>query len=442
MRQIPRPVVVITSLDCQAPILPESMQHVSASDPALRPYFPPHWTQRDILDSCAVTQPHMAAWRADYMRRVKSGEIDEAGGNRPFQRGGPRPPLYPKPIPRAMTVSSFTSVSLVPRQRVLFNIALPSRTYHAIFSSGRFNAHILTPDEYGARLADMFTQQFGVGPQGPNEDTEDSGPYHTSAGVLTDLRGYGITLHGKPSWDKQWDQFVYYVHNRTAGPTDPASSRFINPHLDPADGDNGARFGRPKRPPRRFTVPLLRGQGVAQVLKCDLYAPSYLHNQPQPPAGSDHSAEDGHGQHRPDDDNFVLVLGEVTEIVPGPRSGGVAPEERALMNGVTLSYADGSYRKVGDRVLTFSQKLAQKKAQRDGRKKKPESDDKQREREGKARRGLEQPREVTPIGAVTRSTSSKDPSTTSGKPLPPWARPGSSTSSEPPPWLSSTSSEK
>lgn len=62
----------------------------------------------------------------------------------------------PKPTPRAMTMSSFTSLALVPAPVVSFNIAVPSRTHAAVAASRRFNIHVLADDAAGARVADWF----------------------------------------------------------------------------------------------------------------------------------------------------------------------------------------------------------------------------------------------------------------------------------------------
>ena len=61
-------------------------------------------------------------------------------------------------IPRAMTVSSFTSLTLHPTPLVSFNIATPSRTLAAISESGRFNVHVLAADASGAQVADWFSR--------------------------------------------------------------------------------------------------------------------------------------------------------------------------------------------------------------------------------------------------------------------------------------------
>ncbi|KAL2175138.1 flavin reductase like domain-containing protein [Thermothelomyces heterothallicus CBS 202.75] len=60
------------------------------------------------------------------------------------------------PVPRAMTMSSFTSLALSPTPLVSFNIAVPSRTHDAVAASRRFNIHVLADDAAGARVADWF----------------------------------------------------------------------------------------------------------------------------------------------------------------------------------------------------------------------------------------------------------------------------------------------
>ena len=63
-----------------------------------------------------------------------------------------------RPTPRAMTMSSFTSLALSPTPVVSFNVATPSRTLDAIRASGCFNVHVLKGGVAGARVADWFTQ--------------------------------------------------------------------------------------------------------------------------------------------------------------------------------------------------------------------------------------------------------------------------------------------
>lgn len=60
--------------------------------------------------------------------------------------------------PRAMTMSSFTSLTLSPTPLVSFNIATPSRTLDAIAASREFNIHVLAGDASGAAVADHFAR--------------------------------------------------------------------------------------------------------------------------------------------------------------------------------------------------------------------------------------------------------------------------------------------
>lgn len=61
-------------------------------------------------------------------------------------------------VPRAMTMSSFTSLTLKPKPVITFNIATPSRTLDAIEATRVFNIHILSGDSSGAAVADQFTR--------------------------------------------------------------------------------------------------------------------------------------------------------------------------------------------------------------------------------------------------------------------------------------------
>lgn len=60
--------------------------------------------------------------------------------------------------PRAMTMSSFTSLTLKPTPVITFNVATPSRTLDSIQASRGFNIHVLSGDSSGAAVADHFTR--------------------------------------------------------------------------------------------------------------------------------------------------------------------------------------------------------------------------------------------------------------------------------------------
>lgn len=57
-----------------------------------------------------------------------------------------------------MTMSSFTSLALMPTPVVSFNIATPSRTFDAVEASRKFNIHILADDVEGAKVADLLSK--------------------------------------------------------------------------------------------------------------------------------------------------------------------------------------------------------------------------------------------------------------------------------------------
>ncbi|KAK1826783.1 flavin reductase like domain-containing protein [Podospora conica] len=70
----------------------------------------------------------------------------------------PPTPHRHHPTPRAMTMSSFTSLTLSPTPIISINIATPSRTYDAVSGSRHFNIHVLSDDVSGARVADWLTR--------------------------------------------------------------------------------------------------------------------------------------------------------------------------------------------------------------------------------------------------------------------------------------------
>ncbi|PMD34280.1 hypothetical protein L207DRAFT_517462 [Hyaloscypha variabilis F] len=61
---------------------------------------------------------------------------------------------------RAMTVSSFTTITLSPDPIISFNVKFPSETLAAIEETGHFLVHILEANEAGARIADSFAHSF------------------------------------------------------------------------------------------------------------------------------------------------------------------------------------------------------------------------------------------------------------------------------------------
>lgn len=86
--------------------------------------------------------------------------------------------------PRAMTMSSFTSIALSPMPLVTFNVATPSRTLNALKSGPEFNIHILSADAHGAGLADKFTRG--------SADGVFDGVEYSNNGAAPMLEGYGV----------------------------------------------------------------------------------------------------------------------------------------------------------------------------------------------------------------------------------------------------------
>ena len=97
-----------------------------------------------------VTESDQPAEQLRQLMRLMTHPAVICTATHPRQHGEPRKW-------RAMTVSSFTSVSLDP-PIVSFNMALPSKTFDAIKIDRRFHIHVLAANGYGATLADAFTQ--------------------------------------------------------------------------------------------------------------------------------------------------------------------------------------------------------------------------------------------------------------------------------------------
>ncbi|KAL2152354.1 hypothetical protein VTH82DRAFT_5538 [Thermothelomyces myriococcoides] len=121
------------------------------------------------------------------------------------------------PVPRAMTMSSFTSLTLSPTPLVSFNIAVPSRTHDAVAAGRRFNIHVLADDAAGARVADWFA---------------------------------GGNAQGREVFDRLVEEGDLQV--RWEGSVGGAAGR---------DGDGGDLQSEP---------PVLQGDGVLYVLRCKL----------------------------------------------------------------------------------------------------------------------------------------------------------------------------
>ncbi|KAI1407631.1 flavin reductase like domain-containing protein [Hypoxylon sp. FL1857] len=208
---------------------------------------------------------------------------------------------FPRPIPRAMTVSSFTSLSVDPVPRVTFNITLPSTTYQALAKCGRFNAHILTGDEYGARIADLFTR--GNRPTAAKPAPETESPEEPDLGVLAGLEELDVHVLGQEDWHKEWELARDY------------GGKVL-------DTIKAGGYKTDVEIPPSGTLPVLQGKGILHVLKCQ-----YRHLTPLVDGDFDHHA---------------IVMGEVLDIIPG---------ESVDQSDLALAYADRAYRQMGEKLL-------------------------------------------------------------------------------------------
>ncbi|KAI1774415.1 flavin reductase like domain-containing protein [Hypoxylon cercidicola] len=206
---------------------------------------------------------------------------------------------FPRPIPRAMTVSSFTSLSVDPVPRVTFNVTLPSTTYEAIMKCGKFNAHILSGDDHGARIADLFTR--GNRPPAATSVSEDGDK--PDLGVLAGLKEFGVHVLGQEEWQQEWEQAGEYGQEVLS--TVKEGGYITDVELPPSG-----------------TLPVLQGQGIMHILKC-----KFRRLTPPPDSDFEHHA---------------IVMGEVVDIVRGEFGDGY---------GIALSYADRAYRRLGEKLL-------------------------------------------------------------------------------------------
>ncbi|KAI0160036.1 flavin reductase like domain-containing protein [Hypoxylon sp. FL1284] len=203
---------------------------------------------------------------------------------------------FPRPIPRAMTVSSFTSLSINPVPRVTFNVTLPSTTYDAIVKSGRFNAHILSGDDQGARIADLFTR--GNRPLAVAGTPEGGGK--SDLGVLAGLSELGVQVVGQEYWQREWEEAGEYGEKVLS-----------------VIREGGYR--KDVTPPLSGTLPTLQGQGIMHILQCK------FRDMPNRFIG-----------------NHAIVVGEVDGIIQGKYGD---------EDDIALAYADRAYRRSGDKLL-------------------------------------------------------------------------------------------
>lgn len=224
-----------------------------------------------------------------------TGDVDDAAKRSSRSKPEETEGLYP--IPRAMTISSFASLSVEPAPSVMFNISLPSHTFEAIASSRRFNVHILAGSERGAQLAARFARG------------------HSRLDQPADINDEVVSVKNDMNWKIGWQGYVDLIRRGAALPFNP--SRGIWARLS------------------KETVPILNDTGVLYTLRCLV----------KPPRQSSKSSRHGIIEL---DDKTAIIVGQVEDFV----YGGTLEDDKVLHpDHVSLSYAQRKYRKAEDAHL-------------------------------------------------------------------------------------------
>ncbi|KAI0471980.1 hypothetical protein GGR56DRAFT_656363 [Xylariaceae sp. FL0804] len=186
--------------------------------------------------------------------------------------------LYPRPV--AMTCSTFSSLQVDPKPLVSLNFELPSRTHTAIIMSGFFNVHILNDDESGALIAEHLRKGNSPQPsetQVTDQDPWIPSPGPLGMGALRGLEDLGVKVLGQNKWLAEWhtDLEAAHLNARSRGLWNWIKSDHPRQGLTTAvkkikprpqwESHNGTEehFSGVRR-----TVPMLSGNGVKYVLKC------------------------------------------------------------------------------------------------------------------------------------------------------------------------------
>ncbi|KAK8079325.1 hypothetical protein PG994_003132 [Apiospora phragmitis] len=204
------------------------------------------------------------------------------------------------PTPRAMTVSSLSSVTLDPVPTITFSITKPSRTYDAIANSRRFNIHVLRDDENGARLAHHFTKGNAPTP----------GASHNLFN-FDKFPGLNVRLsQGKEDGEHSWQTMLADAPNSALSkPSSQVTAK-------------GTASG----------VPCLQGDAVLYVLRCVV--------APKPEGASGGGLIDVGGS--------AIVVGEIEDFIHGGDAPDVSPTPPH--DAMSLTYAHQEYRKMGEKL--------------------------------------------------------------------------------------------
>ncbi|KAI0442167.1 flavin reductase like domain-containing protein [Xylaria telfairii] len=224
------------------------------------------------------------------------------------------------PIARGITVSSFTSLCIRPRPHVMFNMTLPSTMYEALVACKDFNVHVLTPDKYGARIANVFTRgnRLPSSPIRGSDHSEYAFDVDTDLGVFAGLKDKGFChaeIVNRDAWHEQYQNAK--EHGLRA-------SNFSH------GTGSVAKVSEIAEPTRQIHhVPYLHSKGIIEVLHCRL-------------ARTIHPELPNAGQN-------VIIIGEVVDATY-PRK----PNEELDRAHVALGYADRKYRSIGGAIHPYA----------------------------------------------------------------------------------------
>lgn len=208
-------------------------------------------------------------------------------------------PTETDPIPRAMTVSSFASLSLTPRKSVTFNVNLPSHTFKAMESTRRFNVHVLMDNEDGSRLARRFAQA-GYSRLDEKPPLEDESP---EAAFARDL---DLQVSNTSTWLAEWAKRAQECQ---------------------AFGRNAV--ARQWAPLSRNAMPILMNPGILYTLRCIVRRPPWGVTAPLGKSGFIQV-----------DETNAIVVGDVLDCIIHAKSDFQWP---ILDNDVALSYVQKGY---------------------------------------------------------------------------------------------------
>lgn len=244
-------------------------------------------------------------------------EAEEAAKQRYIDNLDVLDPTVPdslKPVPRAMTVGSFTSLGVEPVPRVIFNVNLPSKTWNAIKSSRRFNVHVLADNPHGARLAQHYSRGHSKIGHVPN------GPANLLKIKYFNRLIRGIMVHGANTWKDEWNM---WRQRKSRSP------------------DMNVRT-----PLSRKAIPRFESDGVLYTLRCVVKS---LENTLA-------AGQYGHGLIKLDETTGI-VIGTVQDVVYGALDKEATPEEEGtpkIHSG--LSYSARKFLQRGQPIDMFAHK--------------------------------------------------------------------------------------